>query len=61
MDKKQSITVYVKPNMDTSELDEVKAKVEELNEALEKANCLLNQLADREEITLKLNFVVDHD
>jgi len=50
---------YVQIQPDLSELTEVKRLVDELRESLEKANCLLGQLANREEVSLQINLVID--
>ena len=53
--------VIVKLVADTSETNELKETLAELNEALEKANRLLGKLANKEEISLQLNLVANRD
>lgn len=43
-----TVTVHI----DTSEIDEVTKKAERLNELLEKASSIINELASRGKITL---------
>lgn len=52
---------YVEVRPDLTEVEKAKSKVDELNDALEKANFLLDQLANKGEITLHLNFVYNRD
>lgn len=59
MEEMKNVVVKLVP--DTSEIDEVQETLAELNEALEKANRLLDQLANKEGISLQLNLVANRD
>ena len=49
-------TQHIQLKPDTEELEEVKALIEDLAQALEKANDLLDQLASKKEIVVSVSF-----
>lgn len=52
---KESETVSLKVNLDTSEVDEMEKKLTVLNDLLEKANSLLSELDSKKNIDISVS------